>query len=70
MTNLHVCSSESPPTDDHECRAAVWSQGRACKKCPIAECYRQGWAHSRVTVDNMRRVAEKQRRILDEKRAR
>ena len=61
---MNVCSNASPPTDDHECLAAIWSQGRECKKCPREDCYRQGWDHASVTRDNVRRVNARARAAM------
>ena len=47
------------PTDKFECLEAVWSQGRACKRCFVSDCYRQGWEKRRVDADNARLVREK-----------
>lgn len=43
---------------DKECLIAVWSVGRACKKCR-ANCYRQGWSKLAVDRDNLRLVRER-----------
>jgi len=58
-TPVIVCGFRTEPAEK-ECLAAVWSQGRECKRCPV-ECYRRGWSHQNVTIDNAKRVAEKQR---------
>lgn len=67
---MNICSHASPPTADHECLAAVFSRGRDCRKCPRVDCYRQGWEHPAVTIDNARRVAEKSLRVVRAKRKR
>ena len=56
---LHVCGpSLRVPGKDGECSEAVWSQGRSCKKCEHATCYRVGWSKSTVDADNARLVRE------------
>jgi hypothetical protein len=47
-----ICSFREPP-QDRECRAAIWSWGRSCRTCRV-ECYRRGWTHRRVEMDNDR----------------
>lgn len=56
----HLCEDIGigQPTAEHECRQAVWSQGRRCRMCRV-DCYRQGWTHGAVAVDNKQRVADK-----------
>lgn len=49
------CDHVSPPTDEYECMEAVQSQGKACKKCDVKNCYRRGWEKWRVDADNAKR---------------
>ena len=51
---MNICDFRRRP-DKRECLEAVWSEGRACKRCPV-DCYRQGWSQHRVTLDNASRV--------------
>lgn len=53
-----LCHFASPPTAQHECYEACWSQGRACRLCK-EDCYRRGWSKSDVTIDNAQRVKQK-----------
>ena len=56
---LHVCGPHlRVPGKDGECPEAVWSQGRACRKCEHPSCYRVGWGKSNVDADNARLVRE------------
>lgn len=48
-----------PPTSDHDCREAMWSTGKECKKCPLKTCYRNGWTKKQVLADNKCIVEEK-----------
>lgn len=61
-TPVIVCGFRTEP-GEKECLAAIWSQGRECKRCPV-ECYRRGWEHRAVTLDNAARVAKKNGRAL------
>ena len=55
---IHLCDFRSEPREGGtECHEAIWSRGRACKKCSVA-CYRVGWDKDRVDLDNARRVRE------------
>ena len=47
------------PTDERECPEAVNSQGRACQRCDVESCYRQGWTKLMVDSDNKRRCLQK-----------
>lgn len=58
---VHLCGPFLSVPGKTECREAVWSQGRSCYKCPLEACYRRGWDAARVTVDNRRLVAAKNR---------
>lgn len=60
----YLCTFRTEPAE-HECLESCWSNGRACKTCPI-ECYRRGWDKARVDVDNRRRVMEKSK-LLEER---
>lgn len=64
---LHICYHRQEP-GERECRTAVWSVGRACKSCPVASCYRQGWKKSSVDADNLAFVRRKREAILRERR--
>lgn len=56
--NATVCTGHaSPPTDEHECQEAVWSEGRSCRRCEV-DCYRKGWQPDAVSIDNKARVAK------------
>lgn len=46
-----VCTAQQSPPSETECREAIYSQGRACKKCEV-NCYRQGWSKDMVDRDN------------------
>lgn len=54
----HLCDFRSPPAEGHECRTAIWSEGRACRRCDV-ECYRAGFTAAQATADNNRLVTEK-----------
>ena len=60
-TPVHLCGPSLSIPGATECREAVWSQGRSCRKCPLVACYRRGWDAARVTTDNRRLVAAKNR---------
>ena len=55
---VRISGFKSEPTDNQECREAVWTQGSACKDCTV-KCYRSGWSKQRTTTDNKRRVRNK-----------
>ena len=57
MKRIHVCHFAEPPTAKHECREAIWSQGRACRNCKVS-CYRSGWCKRAVDADNKKLVVE------------
>ena len=40
------------PTADHECSEVMWSNGTACRRCPVKSCYRNGWLKKQVDADN------------------
>lgn len=46
----------SEPDRGRECLEAVWSVGRACKRCRHESCYRVGWPKWLVDADNKKRV--------------
>jgi len=54
----HLCDFRQPP-GEKECLEAVWSEGRACKRCYRDDCYRHGWAKDAVDSDNRRWCREK-----------
>ena len=54
--NMLICNFAQPP-NEKECLEAIWSQGKACKKCPVP-CYRQGMSALEATSDNKRLVAQ------------
>ena len=56
--NMRICQFAEQP-GEHECLEAIWSQGKACKKCPVP-CYRQGMSALEATSDNKKLVAQKQ----------
>lgn len=53
---MRLCTFAHPPSK-YECLDAIWSQGKACKKCPVS-CYRQGMSALEATADNKRLVAQ------------
>lgn len=53
--SIHICDFLSVPGKT-ECLAAIWSEGRACRKCEHPTCYRRGWPKRRVDKDNERLV--------------
>lgn len=57
-----MCTFYEPPMAEYECYEACWSHGRACRRCSVTTCYRQGWRASDVTADNAQRV--KRKRLL------
>ena len=56
---ISLCDFRRPPAE-RECLEMIWSEGRACKRCPV-ECYRQGWSQHQVSLDNAARVKRKLR---------
>jgi hypothetical protein len=63
MTVWYVCMGRfSVPTVGKECLEMLWSGGRACCKCPLETCYRNGWSGKKVREDNTKLVAEKKKR--------
>ena len=54
-THAIMCNGCQEPGADGECWEAIWSLGKACKKCDH-ECYRAGWDKKRVDEDNQRLV--------------
>jgi len=60
------------PSAGSECREAVNSQGRSCRKCHV-ECYRGGWEQARVNDDNTRLcgraapLSERELRLMSER---
>ena len=58
MSVLRLCIGgfAEPPGHKRECLEAIWTQGRACKRCRVSECYRHGWEKARVDADNKRIV--------------
>jgi aldehyde:ferredoxin oxidoreductase len=48
-----VCSFMTEPTAGAECREYIWSEGKACKKCP-AKCHRAGMTKKQAIEDNAR----------------
>ena len=57
---IYVCFGKfTEPTADHECPEVVWSEGKACRKCPNKNCYRNGWTKKQVTEDNKKLCAER-----------
>ncbi|KKL47378.1 hypothetical protein LCGC14_2336130 [marine sediment metagenome] len=55
-----LCDFRTSPKPRSECYAAIWSQGRSCKRCEHDDCYRQGWEQWLVTADNKARVKANQ----------
>lgn len=51
MKSIHVCTFARQPDEERECLEAIWSVGRACKKC-VSDCYRRGWPKWAVDTDN------------------
>lgn len=48
-----VCGPHlSVPTKGAECREAIWSEGRACRKCDQPTCYRGGMTAAEARADN------------------
>jgi hypothetical protein len=68
MNNI-ICitgGSFTIPTDTTECREVIWSEGKSCRKCPLKECYRNGWLKSQVTADNKKIVAARMEELRKE----
>ena len=61
-SRVFFCSHRKPP-GDKECREMLWSEARACKRCPRDDCYRQGWSRDGVTADNLRLVKAKNKAL-------
>jgi len=53
VPDVHLCDFRAVP-DKTECLEAVWSQGRSCRRCSKAGCYRRGWSKAMVDGDNRR----------------
>ncbi len=50
---IHVCFANfRQPNDNTECPEVVWRNGKACRKCPVKEWYRNGWLKPQVDKDN------------------
>ena len=58
ITDGVICTGHYSEPRETECLEAVWSQGRACKKCTF-NCYRAGWDKSAVDNDNRKLVERK-----------
>jgi len=59
MSTAETYSSEPGET---ECWEAIWSQGRACKKCNVSfDCYRKGWEKWQADADNLDLVLKRGR---------
>lgn len=56
---VHLCDFRTPP-GEKECLEAVFSTGRACRKCYREDCYRMGWRKDAVDSDNRRRCREQE----------
>ncbi len=52
MPDGHLCGPNTSVPGKTECYEALWSQGRACKRCKHPTCYRKGWEKWRVDADN------------------
>lgn len=59
--DIHICDHRTIPGKT-ECLEAVWTQGRSCKTCNRADCYRQGWNKTRVDNDNKFLVSRNRRK--------
>ncbi len=60
-TQIHLCTFRTVPAIGAECREMLWSEGRACRRCPV-DCYRRGWKRVQVFADNARMIEERRRR--------
>lgn len=54
-----LCTASLSEPGETECREAIWSEGRSCRKCryepePGRRCYRSGWPKKKVDADNER----------------
>ena len=67
MSEIHICQLASEP-GEYECREAIASEGRACKRCNI-DCYRAGWSRKEVTLDNKKRCQIKKSYPMNENKA-
>jgi len=54
-----VCNFMTEPKVGAECREYIWSEGKACKKCP-AKCYRAGMTKKLADEDNARLRKERE----------
>lgn len=63
MNIIHIDAGHySVPVVGRECLEMIWTEARACHRCPLKECYRNGWNTSQVSGDNARLVKETQAR--------
>jgi hypothetical protein len=53
-----ICAHFEIP-GEYECREVIWSEGKSCRKCPLHECYRNGWHKNQVDKDNKRLFGRK-----------
>lgn len=54
---VHICGPHlSVPGKGGECMEAMWSLGRACRKCDHPTCYRKGMTAAQAREDNAERV--------------
>ncbi|MHC4510754.1 MAG: hypothetical protein ACYTAO_17665, partial [Planctomycetota bacterium] len=63
-----VCTANTSVPGETECREALWSNMRACRKCDHPTCYRTGMTVKEAGADNARLVGDEKVTAADIRR--